>query len=119
MSFVALLRRLIFISSNNNKRNIKDSKKINASGLPDGIHETCVKRGGLCDGRSRWWQAKARIVVTILICVFVSAMIIYWFVSSIMENRRDGRHRGSSGGKSRKTAHLERLPDHILPLEYT
>ncbi|KYM99046.1 Thyrotropin-releasing hormone-degrading ectoenzyme [Cyphomyrmex costatus] len=36
-----------------------------------------------------------------------------------MENRRDGRHRGSTGGKSRKVAYLERLSDQVLPLEYT
>ncbi|XP_019697448.1 thyrotropin-releasing hormone-degrading ectoenzyme-like [Harpegnathos saltator] len=94
----------------------------NASGPADaGLSEACVKRQSLCacKGSSRCWHERVRIVATILICVFVSAIIIYWFVSSIMENRRDGRHRGSSAGGSRNTAHLERLPDHVLPLEYT
>ncbi|XP_011881997.1 PREDICTED: thyrotropin-releasing hormone-degrading ectoenzyme-like [Vollenhovia emeryi] len=68
-------------------------------------------------GRHRGWQVRTRIAVMILICV--GSMIIYWFVSSSMENRRDGRRRGSTGGKSRKMAHLERLSDQVLPLEYT
>ncbi|XP_018367956.1 PREDICTED: thyrotropin-releasing hormone-degrading ectoenzyme-like isoform X1 [Trachymyrmex cornetzi] len=67
--------------------------------------------------RHRGWQVRTRIAVVILI--FVGSMIIYWFVSSSMENRRDGRHRGSTSGKSRKMAHLERLSDQVLPLEYT
>ncbi|XP_071636854.1 thyrotropin-releasing hormone-degrading ectoenzyme-like [Temnothorax longispinosus] len=65
----------------------------------------------------RGWHVRTRVAVVILICV--GSMIIYWFVSSSMENRRDGRYRGSTGGKSRKMAHLERLSDQILPLEYT
>ncbi|KAL6259522.1 hypothetical protein P5V15_009439 [Pogonomyrmex californicus] len=67
--------------------------------------------------RHRGWHVRTRIAVVILICV--GSMIIYWFVSSSMENRRDGRHRGSTGGKPRKMAHLERLSDQVLPLEYT
>ncbi|XP_012061187.1 PREDICTED: thyrotropin-releasing hormone-degrading ectoenzyme-like [Atta cephalotes] len=67
--------------------------------------------------RHRGWQVKTRIAVVILI--FIGSMIIYWFVSSSMENRQDGRHRGSISGKSRKMAHLERLSDQVLPLEYT
>ncbi|XP_028049052.1 thyrotropin-releasing hormone-degrading ectoenzyme isoform X2 [Monomorium pharaonis] len=63
------------------------------------------------------WHVRTRVAVVMLICV--GSMIIYWFVSSSMENRRDGRHRGSAGGKSRKMAHLERLSDQVLPLEYT
>ncbi|XP_050463776.1 thyrotropin-releasing hormone-degrading ectoenzyme-like isoform X2 [Cataglyphis hispanica] len=39
--------------------------------------------------------------------------------SSIIENRRDGKCRGSIGGKSYKKAFLERLSDQVLPLEYT
>ncbi|XP_011707487.1 PREDICTED: thyrotropin-releasing hormone-degrading ectoenzyme-like isoform X2 [Wasmannia auropunctata] len=67
--------------------------------------------------RHRGSHVRTRVAVMILICV--GLMIIYWFVSSSMENRRDGRHRGSTGGKSRKMAHLERLSDQVLPLEYT
>ncbi|XP_025986854.2 thyrotropin-releasing hormone-degrading ectoenzyme isoform X2 [Solenopsis invicta] len=36
-----------------------------------------------------------------------------------MENRRDGRHKGSTGGKSHKMTELKRLSDQVLPLEYT
>ncbi|XP_011343855.1 glutamyl aminopeptidase [Ooceraea biroi] len=67
----------------------------------------------------RWWHVRARIVVMILICVVVASMIIYWFVNSIMENRRDGRYTGLASGKSHKAAHLNRLSDYVLPLEYT
>lgn len=92
----------------------------NASGLPERIRQAYVRRRGIDEARPRrWWHVRTRIAVMILICVFVGSIIIYWFVSSIMENRQGGRYRGTSGGKSRKAAHLERLPDHVLPLEYT
>ncbi|KAL0114630.1 hypothetical protein PUN28_011733 [Cardiocondyla obscurior] len=67
--------------------------------------------------RRHGWHVRTRIAVVVLICV--GSMIIYWFVSTSMENRRDGRHRGSIGGKSHKMAHLKRLSDQVLPLEYT
>nr|XP_012234185.1 PREDICTED: thyrotropin-releasing hormone-degrading ectoenzyme-like [Linepithema humile] len=59
------------------------------------------------------WRMRTRIAVMILICVVVGSMIIYCFVSSIVENRPNGRYR------SHKKAHLERLSDQVLPLEYT
>ncbi|XP_072760403.1 aminopeptidase N-like isoform X2 [Anoplolepis gracilipes] len=55
----------------------------------------------------------------IFICVAIGSMIIFWFVSSIVENRQDGRYRGSVGGKSHKMAYLKRLSNQVLPLEYT
>ncbi|KAM0725616.1 Aminopeptidase N [Formica fusca] len=66
------------------------------------------------------WHVRTRIAVIIFICLAISSMIIFWFVSSIIiENRRDGRYRGSIDGKSYKMASLERLSDQVLPLEYT
>ncbi|GAB1859250.1 Aminopeptidase [Camponotus japonicus] len=71
-------------------------------------------------GRSRHgWHVRTRIAIMIFICVAVSSMIIYWFVSSIIENRRNSKYRGSIDGKSHKMAYLERLSDQVLPLEYT
>ncbi|EFN62134.1 Aminopeptidase N [Camponotus floridanus] len=71
-------------------------------------------------GRSRHgWHVRARVAIMIFICVAVSSMIIYWFVSSIIENRRNSKYRGSIDGKSHKMAYLERLSDQVLPLEYT
>lgn len=56
---------------------------------------------------------RTQIAVMMLICLLVGSMIMYCFVSSIVENRPNSRYR------SRKVAHLERLSDQVLPLEYT
>lgn len=71
-------------------------------------------------GRSRHgWHVRTRVAIMIFICVAVSSMIICWFVSSIIENRRNSKYRGSIDGKSHKMAYSERLSDQVLPLEYT
>lgn len=64
-------------------------------------------------------KLRVRMVVAIFICV-TSLIIILWFVSSFMENKRGYRQKGATGGElPDEIAHLQRLSDQILPLEYT
>ncbi|XP_020279777.1 thyrotropin-releasing hormone-degrading ectoenzyme-like isoform X2 [Pseudomyrmex gracilis] len=63
-------------------------------------------------------KLRVRMVVAIFICV-TSLIIILWFVSSFMENKRSGRQEEATGGKFDEISRLQRLSDKILPLEYT
>ncbi|KAG7187572.1 hypothetical protein KM043_016642 [Ampulex compressa] len=85
-------------------------------GIAEVMEEAYARRQALQERPPRWWRVRTRIVVMTIICTAVGSLIAYWFVSSIVENRRD--HRGQSLGSS-KPSYLNRLPTRVLPLEYT
>ncbi|XP_015186356.1 PREDICTED: endoplasmic reticulum aminopeptidase 2-like [Polistes dominula] len=72
--------------------------------------------------RRRCCHLKIRFVIMAIISIVVASFIIYWFVNSILvsrnENRKHDPNRHSSS-VTRKQSYLERLPNQLIPLEYT
>ncbi|XP_043492833.1 aminopeptidase Q-like [Polistes fuscatus] len=56
-----------------------------------------------------------------IVSLVVASFIIYWFVNSILVSRNDNRQHDPNRHRSvsRKQSYLERLPNQLIPLEYT
>ncbi|KAI4480864.1 hypothetical protein M0804_009961 [Polistes exclamans] len=69
----------------------------------------------------RCFHLKIRFVLMAIVSLVVASFIIYWFVNSILVSRNENRQHDLNKHRSvsRKQSYLERLPNQIIPLEYT